>query len=60
MMKFNAPKLAPRALGGSLWTEIEYPIVNFDPELLESRFKKKRQNSMDDMIVSRIKKTVCV
>lgn len=41
MMKFNAPKLAPRALGGSLWTEIEYPIVNFDPELLESRFKKK-------------------
>ena len=41
MMKFNAPKLAPRALGGSLWTEIEYPIVNFDPEMLESKFKKK-------------------
>jgi hypothetical protein len=41
MMKFNAPKLAPRVLGGSVWTEMDYPVVNYDPELLETRFKKK-------------------
>ena len=41
MVKFSAPKLAPRLLGGSLWSEIDQPVVNFDPEFLEEMFKQK-------------------